>query len=115
VRGRTARPAREQIGRLEHELGGRQLAARSRTASRCARAGARPRSPARACSASASSSACATSSRTGSPRSTARTARPELLEDMYRAPERHRWEIVTSEQLGEPDCRRWHGANRASA
>jgi hypothetical protein len=30
-----------------------------------------------------------------------------LLEDMYRAPERHRWQIVTSEQLGEPDCRRW--------
>jgi hypothetical protein len=30
-----------------------------------------------------------------------------LLEDMHRAPERHRWEVVTSADLGEPGCRVW--------
>ena len=31
----------------------------------------------------------------------------ELLEEMRRAPERHRWETVTSAELGEPGCRVW--------
>jgi hypothetical protein len=30
-----------------------------------------------------------------------------LLEDMRRAPERHRWETVTSAELGEPGCTVW--------
>ena len=29
------------------------------------------------------------------------------LEQMLLAPERHRWEIVTSADLGEPGCRHW--------
>jgi hypothetical protein len=31
----------------------------------------------------------------------------ELLEQMRRAPERHRWAVVTSADLGEPGCRVW--------
>ena len=31
----------------------------------------------------------------------------ELLEQMLRAPERHRWQIVTSAELGEPGCYVW--------
>jgi hypothetical protein len=31
----------------------------------------------------------------------------ERLEQMLLAPERHRWETVTSEDLGEPGCRVW--------
>jgi hypothetical protein len=31
----------------------------------------------------------------------------ELLERMRAAPERHRWQIVTSADLGEPGCRVW--------
>jgi hypothetical protein len=31
----------------------------------------------------------------------------ERLEQMRLAPERHRWEIVTSEDLGEPGCNVW--------
>jgi hypothetical protein len=30
-----------------------------------------------------------------------------LLEDMRRAPERHRWATVTSAELGEPGCTVW--------
>ncbi len=30
-----------------------------------------------------------------------------LLEEMRRAPERHRWETVTSAELGEPGCTVW--------
>ena len=33
--------------------------------------------------------------------------RRTLLEDMRRAPERHRWETVTSAELGEPGCTVW--------
>jgi hypothetical protein len=31
----------------------------------------------------------------------------ERLEEMLREPERHRWETVTSADLGEPGCRIW--------
>jgi hypothetical protein len=31
----------------------------------------------------------------------------ELLEQMLLAPERHRWQVVTSAELGEPGCRVW--------
>ena len=31
----------------------------------------------------------------------------DRLEQMLLAPERHRWEIVTSADLGEPGCRHW--------
>ena len=31
----------------------------------------------------------------------------ELLEQMRRAPERHRWETITSAELGEPGCHVW--------
>jgi hypothetical protein len=32
---------------------------------------------------------------------------PALLEEMRRAPERHRWVVVTSADLGEPGCTVW--------
>ena len=32
---------------------------------------------------------------------------PALLDELRRAPERHRWATVTSEELGEPGCTVW--------
>jgi hypothetical protein len=32
---------------------------------------------------------------------------PALLEELYRAPEQHRWARVTSADLGEPGCTVW--------
>ena len=36
----------------------------------------------------------------------------ERLEQMLLAPERHRWETVTSADLGEPGCRYWQARPR---
>ena len=100
------RDLRDQIARLERELardaGGGLPAARAR-----ARAAAPPRRrPVRACSRWGSSSASATSWPTASRRCASNRA-AELLEQMRLAPERHRWETVTSADLGEPGCRVW--------
>jgi hypothetical protein len=38
---------------------------------------------------------------------TSRGHNADRLEQMLREPERHRWETVTSEDLGEPGCRVW--------
>ena len=35
-----------------------------------------------------------------------------LLERMIAAPERHRWVIVSNEDIGEPGCRHWHSRPR---
>ena len=99
------RDLRDQIARLERELA-RTLAERL-PAPRAARAAAarRPRRPARGC--------CAgqlerirdeLADRVESLRS---NRGAELLEQMRLAPERHRWETVTSEDLGEPGCNVW--------
>ena len=99
------RDLREQIGRLEHELG-RELTARFPQRE--------PLRPGRSASALAGPRLLSLGQlervRDELADRIAALDRPyaaEQLEDMYRAPERHRWEIVTSEQLGEPDCCRW--------
>ncbi len=99
------RDLREQIGRLEHELG-RQLAARFPHRE--------PLRPGRSASALAGPRLLSLGQlervRDELADRLSEFDRPpaaQLLEEMYRAPERHRWEIVTSAQLGEPDCRRW--------
>jgi hypothetical protein len=35
-----------------------------------------------------------------------------LIEEMIAAPERHRWVIVSNEQIGERGCRHWHSRPR---
>jgi hypothetical protein len=35
-------------------------------------------------------------------------ANRELIADMLRHPERHRWERVSNEDIGEPGCHHWH-------
>ena len=35
-----------------------------------------------------------------------------LLERMIAAPDRHRWVIVSNEDIGEPGCRHWHARPR---
>lgn len=35
-----------------------------------------------------------------------------LLERMIAAPERHRWVIVSNQDIGEPGCRHWHSRPR---
>ena len=35
-----------------------------------------------------------------------------LLERMIAAPERHRWVIVSNDDIGEPGCRHWHSRPR---
>ncbi len=35
-----------------------------------------------------------------------------LLESMIIAPERHRWTIISNEDIGEPGCRHWHSRPR---
>jgi hypothetical protein len=31
-----------------------------------------------------------------------------LIEEMMLAPERHRWQRVSAEDIGEPGCKHWH-------
>ncbi len=35
-------------------------------------------------------------------------ANRELIADMLRHPERHRWERVSNEDIGKPGCHHWH-------
>ena len=35
-----------------------------------------------------------------------------LLERMVAAPERHRWVIISNDDIGEPGCRHWHSRPR---
>jgi hypothetical protein len=35
-----------------------------------------------------------------------------LLEEMIIEPERHRWQLISNEDIGEPGCRHWHSRPR---
>jgi hypothetical protein len=45
-------------------------------------------------------------------RADAEQANRGLIEEMIAAPERHRWVIVSNEQIGERGCRHWHSRPR---
>jgi hypothetical protein len=99
------RDLRDQIARLEHELG-RTLAEvfprrEPARATRSASAQAGPRlltlGQLERIRDELADRTAALRNRTG----------PQLLQELYAAPERHPWAVVTSADLGEPGCTVW--------